>query len=331
MTGEGNLSELLQDFVEGGRLKAALIYQLSEPQKHNLETLQALWPSLPVDHRRLLMSRLLETSENDFQADFTDVALMALRDEDSEVRQHAVGALWTGEGPAIVQALIDRLGSDPSTDVRAAAASSLGRFVMEGEFEEIPRGIAREVEEALLRILSREPDRSEVYRRALESVAFSSRKEVTPLIERAAQANEVDLRAAALFAMGHNSDERWARYVLEALDDSEPQLRFEAARTSGEMGLERAVPQLIKMAQDSDPEIKEIAIWSLGEIGGSEAQEALFRLADAENDADLLETIEDAINMASLMSGDLGLYVMPGDDDDDFDDFDDEEISSEID
>jgi hypothetical protein len=55
----------------------------------------------------------------------------------------------------------------------------------------------------------------------------------------------------------------------------------------------------------------------LGEIGGEEAQTALFTLSEQTTDEALLESIEDAINMAALSLGDFGMYMMAPEDDDD--------------
>ncbi|MBN1309903.1 MAG: HEAT repeat domain-containing protein [Anaerolineae bacterium] len=290
-------------------LRAALIYWLSEPAPAELDAFRAVWPTVPIARKRLLMSRLVETSETNFDVDFSEVALFALTDDDAQVRRHAIEALWENDHPGVMRRFTALLQSDPDVKVRASAATALGRFVLLGELEELEQAVAKEAEEALLQICHRENEELEVRRRAIESISYSSRKEVMPLIESAAEHTDIKMQASALFAMGRNSDSQWISHIRDALSSEEPELRFEAARAAGEVGLREAIPQLIRFAHSQDREIKEIAIWSLGEIGGDDAQSALFDLADSETDEYLAEAIEDAINMTALSLGNFGLVV----------------------
>jgi HEAT repeat protein len=299
-------------------VRAALFYRLSEPLPEDLATFQATLPTMPVESKRLLFSRLADISEVSFELDFTAVAVFALDDDDAEVRQYAVETLWYQHDPSLMRRFITLLESDESEGVRAAAATALGRFVLAGEFEEIEQEIAKEAEEVLLGVCHAEDTPNEVHRRALESIAFSSRKEVLPLIEKAAKHTNVKMRASALFAMGRNADRRWAPQVLKALDNPEPELRYEATRAVGELTLTEAIPRLIELLDEPDREIKEIAIWSLGEIGGEEAQRTLLHLANTEDSAYMLEVIEDALNMAALATGDFAAFILSSPDEDDF-------------
>src|SRR5512138_3715995 len=111
-------------------LRSALIYRLSEPLASEMAALQTIWPTIPAERRSLLMSRLAETSETSFEADFTEVALFALKDTDATVRQHAIEALWENEHPTVMRQFVSLLQTDPEVVVRAAAATALGRFVL---------------------------------------------------------------------------------------------------------------------------------------------------------------------------------------------------------
>lgn len=307
-------------------LRAALIYRLSEPLPAEMAALRAIWPAIPAERRSLLMARLVETSEASFEVDFSEVALFALQDSDAGVRQHAVEALWENEQPSVMRRFVSLLQTDPDAAVRAAAASALGRFVLLGELEELDHDIVQEAEDALLQTCRQSDEPLEVHRRALESLSFSGRKEVIPLIQEASEHESLKMQASALFAMGRNGDSRWIPAISNALRHAEPEICFEATRAAGEIGLVKAVPRLIQLAHSRDREIKEMAIWSLGEIGGSQAQQALFELADSETNAELSEAIEDALNMAALSLGDFGLVVLPTDDDEE-----DLEVLEEID
>lgn len=316
------LAELQQDKET---VKAALVYGLSDLTSEELATAQQIWPTVDVEQRRLAMARLAESSETNYELDFTRFARFALTDEDEHVRKSAIEALWYSEDPSIMQSFIDMLENDPDNDVRSAAAQGLGSFVLAGELGDIPENALNAVEEALLKVCQEAEIASELYLRALESIAYSGREEVSALIEKTARQEQVDLQAAALFAMGRNGDERWAKTVLRSLKSDVAQLQFEAARASGELMLEPAVPRLIALSQSDDIEIQEAAIISLGDIGGQAAMEGLTQLSSTLENEELLEAVEDAINMAALSTGDFASYFIPGggvDEEDDDEAFD---------
>jgi HEAT repeat protein len=126
-------------------------------------------------------------------------------------------------------------------------------------------------------------------------VSFSSRDEVTALIEAAYASPDENFQASAVFAMGRNGDQRWASQVLRELDSAKPEMRFEAARAAGELELTDAVAPLAQLAEDSDQLVREAAIWSLGQIGGPEAKEALLQLLERA-DIDEEDPIQDALD-----------------------------------
>lgn len=307
-------------------IRAVLVYRLSDITAADLSTLSREWATIPVERRRALLRRLLDATETTFDVDYATVARLALQDEDEEVRRHAISALWTDDTLNCMELIVERLKEDPSAVVRANAAAELGRFVLMAELEEIDVEAVKAAEEALLDAHNNEDD-LDVRRRALEGIAFSSREEVPRLISRAASDKNKKMRASAIFAMGRSADERWEDSVLEALTDEDPEMRYEAARAAGELQSQAAVPTLIRFLRDDDAEIKGAAIWSLGEIGGSDAVDALSELLDEEEDSPLGDDIEDALNMAMLMSGQLGLITRGGgmglDDEDLIDDYDD--------
>ncbi len=294
-------------------LRAALIYRLSNPTPEEMAALRSAWPSVPVERRQLLLSRLVEMSEVSFEVDFTEVATFALEDEDEDVRCHAIEALWENILPSVMQRMIHMLQTDESAAVRAAAAQALGRFVLAGELGDFAESLAHEAEAALLETWEEITEPLEVRRRALESISYSGREEVPSLIIEALEDSDIKMQASAIFAMGRSADERWEEHVRMALDHPEPELRYEGARAAGELLLVDSVPRLIEMLRESDREIKHAAIWSLGEIGGRAAQRALLELSDEETDEDILQAIEDAMNTASLGTGEFVTYVFARD------------------
>lgn len=299
-------------------LRAEVIYRLSVPGDGDMALLTARWPDIPVERKQVLLARMVEASELNFELDFSEVARFTAHDPDPEVRIQSINALWTSEQPEVMYQLIELLRQDPVTGVRAAAADGLGQFVLLGELGHLPSSVSGDAERELLEVVHKETLGSEVYRRALESLAYSSHHDITDLIASVSKLQDANLRASTILAMGRNADNRWNPIVQEALTDSDPLVRFEAVRAAGEMSLADAVSEIIPIAADtSDREIQDMAIWSLGEIGGDEARSALLALAETTTDETLLEAIEDATNMAVLSLGDFGMYVMAPEDDDD--------------
>lgn len=315
--------DLLENLVDPEQpLRASLIYRLSDPDPVEMLALQAIWEEVPVERRRLLLSRLAETSEVSIEVNFNTVALFAVQDEDPEVRSRSIDTLWEDDRPDTMRLFVRLLETDPDQDVRASAAQALGRFVLAMELGELAESHGKAAESVLIDLLLHGDETVDVHRRSLESIAYSSREEVSSLIEEAMTHSDIKMQASAIHAMGRSADERWADDVLRALRSDEPELRYEASRAAGELLLTDAVPGLIQLAGSDDAEIRLSAIWSLGEIGGEDAQRALINLADDETDDYVLDAIEDAMNMAALSTGDFATYIFSADDDDDFEELD---------
>jgi HEAT repeat protein len=182
-----------------------------------------------------------------------------------------------------------------------------------GECGDLIESRARRTEDALLGVIAG-ADVTEVRRRAVESVAYSSRPEVPAIIEAAYRQSDPSWRASAVFAMGRNLDDRWVPAVLEELGSSNPEMRFEAARAAGEFELESSVPALTDLTADPDRDVQEAAIWSLGQIGGEKAREALQRRRRTAK-GELREAIDEALANADLEN--LGFWMIDVDEEDD--------------
>lgn len=302
--------QALQHYT-GRTVPSAIVYGLSGITRDEAADFSRVWGLIEAAHRRHIMRVLADTAEADFELDYTSVAQIALRDEDANVREAAIDALFASEDLETMDLLIACALHDPSIDVRAAALSALGPFILAGEFEEIDARAAARAQIAVLRCWENEHEDIDVRRRALEALAHSSREEVYPAIMEAFRHEDRRMRISALFAMGKSCDERWADIVLAELESSDPEIRYEAARAAGELELQDAVPTLKTLAFGDDVEIRDVAVWSLGEIGGREAKRALELLArdaEARNDEDLLEAVDDALANAGIGSDDLYLF-----------------------
>jgi hypothetical protein len=303
------------------------LFWLSDLDSAQTKQLHTLWKRLAIPARRDLMGRMTEEAREAFELDFSAVARFALLDEDPEVRLHAIEALSDCDDLRLADNFIQIMTADPEPTVRAKAAGALGNLLFQCEMREPPHPQGAKIEEALMAVF-RGKDVLDVRRRTLESLGYSSRPEITSLIELGYHHAEERMRASALVAMGRSADEAWEEDVRTELDSASPLLRMEAAHAAGELAFKRAVHQLVPLLEDVDAEVRRQAIWALGEVGGEKAQAALEAMKARAND-DELEWIEDAQENAefeeSLESLDLLHFDDPEDEEEDIPDDDGEE------
>jgi HEAT repeat protein len=253
---------------------------------------------LSAARRRDLVSAMAEQAESNIHLNFHAILRLSLADEDAELRRLAIEGLWEDERSSLVAPLAKILVSDPAPEVRAAAAISLGRFVLLGVLGEIDAAPAAQAIQALQDAWDRATEPPEVRRRALEGLAYTNESTVRSLINLAYYDDDQLMRQSAVFAMGRTADRGWGRFILAELAGYEPALRFEAAIAAGELGLKPAVTPLIRMLDDSDSNVREAAAVALGKIGGSTARRALEAVAQS-SDERLAEAAEEAL--AELM------------------------------
>jgi HEAT repeat protein len=291
-----------------GRLNATIFYGLSGLTNSEFGQVRSAWDNLDPEYRLKLAQQMADISEVNFDLDYHAVGEYALNDSTPEVRAAAIEMLWDDESIATMNRLIEMAQWDESILVRAAAASALGNYILQGELGEIDEKETLRAQEAVVSLLSDEDEDVDVRRRALEAISNCGNDIVDGAIEDAYYGADERMKASAIYAMGRTYDERWEDIILREVDSSNPAFRFEAARASGELGLHDAVPSLARLAHEDDHEIRDMAVWSLGEIGGSQALRVLAALAEEAQDSDdevLMELIEDAISAASLPGGDM--------------------------
>jgi HEAT repeat protein len=282
----------------------ASLYLLSNLEAADAARVHEVWLDLPVELRQQMIARLVELAEADFEVNFGAVFRIGLADEDAEVRTLSVEGLWEDEDVRLVPLLATRLCEDDDAGVRAAAAMSLGRFILLGELEKIRPTPQSTAYEALLATCRNPQEPTEVRRRALESLAYAGDEKVAELIGQAYAVPDEKTRISAVFAMGRNADTRWAPQVRQELFSPNPGLRYEAARACGELQLTEAVPELAELADDADPEVQEAALWALGQIGGDKARQILERYC-LEGDETIQAAAEAALDELEFMYSDL--------------------------
>ncbi len=286
-----------------------ILYGLSELTDDELERLQAIWDDLAPAYRRILVQTMVDNSQSNFELDYRRIGYANLNASQAEVRRSAIEILGEQTGVNLMETLIQMMHHDSHSEVRAEAAKALGRFVLAGEFGDYSDDRATYLQEELLAVAGNSDEVMQVRRRALESVGNCTRPDVPPLIAEAYHSGDPATQVSAMIAMGRTCDsKRWRDIVLDELDSDDSDMRYAAAVAAGELQLEDAVPALgVLIDQDSD-DIRDVAIEALGEIGSNQAVQILHAVADMVEDSDdaqLVQRVDDAINMASLMSGDL--------------------------
>jgi len=270
---------------ESQPLKLTMLYNLSDLEQELLSEVEAVWRRLSAERKRAMLRALVELTETTIEVDFTPLFRFCLDDEDAEVRLLAIEGLWEDEDTWLVGRLVRLLRDDPQPAVRAAAAASLGRFVLLGELGKIDAAVGAAAEQALLEAYFTADEALEVQRRALEAVAYSSEAGVTDLIEEAYYEGDEEMRVSALFAMGRSADRRWRNILIRELESPSPAMRYEAALACGELELRDAVPALSRLIDDAEVEVREAAIEALGKIGGPEARRILEACCLSEDEA----------------------------------------------
>lgn len=278
------------------------LYRLSDLDDLELELLQTTWPKIPVWRRQALLEDIEELNESDTLLTFESLGRFALNDEEAKVRLLAVHILWEFEETSLIPVFVRLMTTDNESEVRAACASALGRFVYAGELEEIPPTTLKSIEEALLGAINGD-DVPEVRRAALESLGYSSRAEVLPLVEQAFASDDKYWKASALYAMGRSANQQWQPTILAMLQSNLPLLRSEAARAAGELEIADAVPHLLDLLDDPDDNTRQASIWSLSQIGGEGVRDTLQALYEETEDEKELELLETALDNLTFNEG----------------------------
>ncbi len=276
------------------------LHRFSDIAPADLTLLLKVWQKISTRRKHTLLEDLEELAEADTLTSFDDLAHPLLKDPDPQVRIRAIRLLWESEDVRLVPIFLKILNEDENTEARAAAANALGLFVLQGELEKIPAELHHRIEDNLLQVLASSKE-TLVRRRALESLGYSGRSEVVPLIEKAYYDKNPDWVVSALFAMGRSSDERWKKQVLSKLHAPDEDIRSEATHAAGELELASARPILLESLEDEeDLEIRREIIWALSKVGGEGVRDRLEQLLEIEEDDEEADFIEEAMDTLSF-------------------------------
>jgi HEAT repeat protein len=297
MTRNVQFQTVLDALLDAGTpFPARFLHHFSDISPADLAILMKDWPNISTSRKHTLLEDLEELAEADTLTNFDDLSRPLLTDGDPQVRIRAIHLLWENEDTKLVQVFLGLMNADADAGVRAAAANALGLFVYQGELEKIPAKLHHRIEDDLL-MTATSANQVLVRRRALESLGYSGRQEVIPLIDAAYHDKNPDWVVSALFAMGRSGDERWKKQVLSKLHSPDEDIRSEAIHAAGELELASARPILFDLlADEEDLELRRELIWALSKIDGEGVRDRLEELLDAETDDAEADFIEQAMD-----------------------------------
>jgi HEAT repeat protein len=276
-------------------LRQADLLSLSGMTSEEVDFLRCGWPDIDATRRREVLDLLIEITEDNLEADFNDIFRFCLTDESPEVRARALEGLWECDDRILVTPLVTLLREDPSDNVRAAAAMTLGKFVVLAQSGMLLYKDAGKISGALLQTIRDSEECRDVRRRAIEAIAPFDTTEVHQIIKEAYNSDQIEMTYSAVYAMGRSCDSRWLPIILQELRNTDPAMRYEAANACGEMEEEDAVPHLIPLFQDEDLQAQTSAISAVGNIGGSLSKRALLSCLKSSDDL-IIEAAQEALS-----------------------------------
>jgi len=276
-------------------------HRFSDLSRSDLISLIKIWPEIDRARKVALFEDLERVAESDTLVNFDELAKVGLADPDPAVKVLAIRSLWENEDHHLVPILTELMFGDPAEDVRAAAASALGKFVYLGELENIPESIRILNVQNLLDVVNGE-DLPMVRRRALEALGFSSHPKIPEIIQNAINQEDPQWITSALYAIGRSADEQWSAYVMEHLNSSDNEIEFEAIRAAGELSVDEARDPLLDKLEDTqdDAEKRYAIIWALSLIGGDGVKDKFEDLLEKSDDEEELDWLEKGLDNLEL-------------------------------
>lgn len=283
----------------------AYLQRFSDLSPADFQEIKSVWERITPERRVNLMEDLENLVDVETLVDFSDLSRFALNDSIPSVRAAAIRMLWEVQDNKLIPTFLSIMEKDTDEIVRATAATALGQYVYLGELEELPPAALSRIEDALIKKVNGS-DTPLVRRRALESLGFSSRHEVPPLVRRFFNSAENDWIASALYAMGRSADPQWEQAVLGSILSPEPDIQLEAVRAAGALEFSSArqpLLDLLETADELDDEVRAAVIWSLSQIGGEDVRTALEKLYEETEDEEELDFIDQAMENLEFNEG----------------------------
>jgi HEAT repeat protein len=275
----------------------------SDIASSDLEEIKKIWPKITLERRISLLSELEEMMDEDTLLCCDGLGKFALSDDFPEVRVAAISLLGECDDPKLARIYIDMLENDDSESVQISAAEALGKYVLLGELEEIPSSTSEQSFEALTSKLKSKPSK-ELQQELLKSLAYSSKPEISPMIETAFMNPDASWQLAAIISMGRSADDRWEKPILRMIESENPEYQNEAIKAAGELSLSSARMMLVQLLENEvdDMELRFNAIWALSKIGGDNVKSVLQQILEETADDEEAQIIETALEELDFYS-----------------------------
>ena len=291
----------LEAVAQQGPLPQAQLDALSMLEGGDFTRFQAVFAELPAAARARLVKGLSGAAEQRLRLDYSAVNRLALNDADATVRLEAVKAALEDRSPALLNRLLELVKSDPSVDVRHAAAEDLARFTLLAELDNLDQDSTAQLRSTLFDVVGDASQAPRVRTASLAALGYFSDMLVAEQLGGGFA--DPTLRIGAVRGMGRSADPRWTDRLMPVLGSDDPALREQAALALGEIEDERAITPLTELVEDPVLEVRLAVIQALGHIGGDEAREALLYLAEAAAD-DIRAAAEAALDQLEAAEGD---------------------------
>ncbi len=107
MTPEVSIRQYIAEALAPNELLTkSLLTRLSCISVGDLEYFKQLWPGIPVDRKRHVISQLVKLSQDNFRLNFSEIFVYCLYDTDSRVRASAIAGLSDEEDYCYVSPLV---------------------------------------------------------------------------------------------------------------------------------------------------------------------------------------------------------------------------------
>jgi len=296
-----NIEENLLD--ESKPFSPQFLQIFSDIIPEDMDKVKDVWPKASQQRKITLLQELESLMRVDTLINCDEFAFFALEDGDPLVKTQAINLLWENADLHLASRYIELMDQDLTSQLTAAAASGLGKFVLLGELDEIPDKPAGKI---LAKLLDKfiTSNNQLVKQSILESVGYVNNAQVQGFIKDALDEMDKDWRLSALFAIGRSANKKWAGVVIENIDDSDPDFQLEAIKAAGELEITDAKETIIQIVQNTSPEdeIHLQSIWSLSMIGGNDVQNfftQLINTSDSIKEIDMLELAMDNLELTN--------------------------------
>lgn len=270
------LNQLPED--DDAAINYASLPELSKLTGPETEEFGQLWLEWTPERVLEIVDRMVALCDEQPDVEFEAIYKQGMQHTSTDVRLSALKGLEESSDRALVKPLTDMLTTDPSVEVRAAAAVPLAYLSAMAQSGKL--GVKDEVilTRVLYAVLEDEREVQTVKLKALEAVSVFGGERLIPFIESAYALPDVRSRQSSIFAMGRTSDPRWVSYVLPDLEHDDASIRYEAAMAMGELGDEEHLHSLDVSLDDADLTVQLAAISAVERIGGDVAKSQLEQL-----------------------------------------------------